>query len=102
MGRLTSAPSLLSSPPSTLRQPPKIADDFYKSREWLQLVARLKRERGRWCERCGSTHRVLGDHIKELRDGGAPLDPANVMLLCQSCHQRKTADARARRARGEA
>jgi hypothetical protein len=33
---------------------------------------------------------VFGDHIIELRDNGAPLDPANVMLLCGASHANKT------------
>jgi len=32
--------------------------------------------------------------VVELRDGGAPLDPANVLLLCRPCHARKTNRAR--------
>jgi hypothetical protein len=40
---------------------------------------------------------VFGDHIVELRDGGAPLDPANVLLRCGRCHTTKTVAERARR-----
>jgi 5-methylcytosine-specific restriction enzyme A len=43
--------------------------------------------RGRRCEepRCdapnvGADQKLYGDHVNELRDGGAPLDPANVTL----------------------
>ncbi|WP_245445631.1 HNH endonuclease signature motif containing protein [Metarhizobium album] len=54
--------------------------------------------RGRRCEECGRTDtRIFGDHIVEVRDGGALLDPANVRCLCGSCHTRKTAAARAKR-----
>jgi 5-methylcytosine-specific restriction endonuclease McrA len=52
------------------------------------------------CEKCGAdgkTNRLFADHIKERRDGGALLDPANGMALCSSCHAKKTAQARARR-----
>jgi 5-methylcytosine-specific restriction enzyme A len=76
---------------------PKQADSFYLSPEWRALVAEIKDERGDRCEEpgCGRTHcRIFGDHIKELRDGGAPLDKANVMLRCGSCHGKKTAAAR--------
>ena len=97
MGRYRNLPDRYAPAPPRYVAPPKKADDFYQSREWRQLVARLKRERGAWCERCGSTHRVIGDHIVELRDGGAPLDEANVELLCQAHHNEKTAKARARR-----
>ncbi|WP_423804552.1 HNH endonuclease [Novosphingobium lindaniclasticum] len=40
------------------------------------------------------------DHKQERKDGGADLDPANLEWLCQPHHNRKTAEARARRARG--
>lgn len=99
MGRLKALQPAIGALPPRLRPPPKVADSFYLSPEWRALVAKLKRERGAWCERCGSKHRLIGDHVRELRDGGAPLDPGNVELLCQPCHNRKTAEARARRAR---
>ncbi len=35
---------------------------------------------------------------KERRDGGANLDPANGFWRCWSCHGRKTAEARGKRA----
>jgi 5-methylcytosine-specific restriction enzyme A len=37
------------------------------------------------------------DHIKEITDGGAPFDPANLMLRCRSCHKVKTNAARRKR-----
>lgn len=64
-------------------------------------MAGIKAERGSACQRCGSKNRVMGDHIKELKDGGAPLDPNNIELLCIRCHNRKTHKARADRARGQ-
>lgn len=79
--------------------PPKTAASFYLSPEWRELMARLIKERGRRCERCVATGcRIYGDHIKELKDGGAPLDPANIMLMCSPCHGLKTAAARKERA----
>jgi 5-methylcytosine-specific restriction protein A len=75
---------------------------FYLTAEWRALMARLITQRGRRCEACGRVDcRIYGDHVRELKDGGAPLDEANVMLLCGSCHSTKTVAARARRmARG--
>lgn len=102
MGRLTAMPSRLKPMTAKVRAPIKFAEPFYTSTAWRQTVARLKRERGNWCERCGSTKRVIADHIKERKDGGADLDPANIELLCFDHHQAKTAKARAARARGEA
>jgi 5-methylcytosine-specific restriction endonuclease McrA len=88
----------------TCKPPPKEVDNLYASMEWRQLVAAVIRARGRRCEECGKTHgadgapiRIYGDHIKELRDGGAPLDPRNVQLLCGSCHGKKTHRERAKR-----
>jgi len=76
----------------------KKADSFYRSTEWTTLIASVIEERGRHCQECGRTGtRIFGDHIKELRDGGAPLDRRNIRLLCGSCHSKKTAAARAAR-----
>jgi len=80
-------------------------DGFYRSPEWRAVIATIKRERGARCEdpECatpfGPWRRIIGDHIRELRDGGAPLDKRNVLLRCHACHVRKTARERARRAR---
>lgn len=69
---------------------------FYLGSEWRSLVSHLLAQRGRRCEACGRTGcRIFGDHIHELKDGGAPLDPGNVRLLCGSCHSTKTARVRA-------
>ena len=79
---------------------------LYTSPEWRSLVDKLIKKRGRICQ--GEKHkgnrdltgrRVFGDHVKELRDGGAPLDPDNVELLCGSCHTAKTNRVRAARMR---
>lgn len=83
--------------------PRKVAESFYLSPEWRALVDDIIRERGRRCEdsACetpnGPWSRIIGDHIIERRDGGAPLDKRNVLLRCQACHARKTARERARR-----
>jgi 5-methylcytosine-specific restriction protein A len=86
-----------------VKPPPKTADPFYLSVEWRALMGAIISERGR---RCQDPHhkglherspRVFGDHVVELKDGGAPLDPANVLLLCGACHTRKTIAARAAR-----
>lgn len=43
------------------------------------------------CAKCGCRPRILFvDHKVELRDGGAPLDQANLEPLCGSCHTTKT------------
>lgn len=88
----------------TARPVVKTADPFYLSREWRRLMSVLVATRGRRCQdpACLSPQRtgirVFGDHVVELADGGAPLDPSNILLRCGSCHTRKTAAARAARA----
>jgi 5-methylcytosine-specific restriction enzyme A len=85
------------------KPPPKTAAPFYLSPEWRALMTEIIAERGRRCEDklCTKPHRtgirVFGDHIVELKDGGAPLDKANIRLVCGSCHTRKTAAERAKR-----
>ncbi|MBF0889631.1 HNH endonuclease signature motif containing protein [Gluconobacter cadivus] len=82
------------------KPPPKRADSFYLSAPWRTLMASLLKSRGRICQECGRTGcRIFGDHRHELKDGGAPLDPGNIVLLCGSCHSRKTAQVRAARMR---
>lgn len=98
---LKNLPSSIKPLQPIVKTPPKIADLLYTSLEWRRFVAGIKRRRGRYCQRCGSTKRVIGDHIVEVKDGGAPFDPGNIELLCQACHNRKTAQQRARRARGD-
>jgi 5-methylcytosine-specific restriction enzyme A len=86
-----------------VKPPPKIVGPFYQSPEWRELLAEIIAERGKVCEdpRCptprGPWSRIYGDHIHELRDGGAPLDRHNVLLRCATCHARKTSAERARR-----
>lgn len=76
--------------------PPKQTRAIYLSPEWRGLMSRLLAQRGRRCEACGRTAcRIFGDHIHELKDGGALLAPDNVRLLCGSCHSTKTARVRA-------
>ncbi len=98
------APRLASVDTRIARPAPKTADPFYLSAAWRDLVERLNAERGRCCQQCGRTHnpdgspvRIYGDHVRELKDGGAPLDANNVQLLDGRCHARKTAAARAAR-----
>lgn len=102
MSKLTNLKPTLRGMPARLSPPPKQTESFYQCREWRALVAQVKHERGPYCERCGSTDRVIADHIVERKDGGADLDSKNIELLCQRHHAAKTAEARARRAKGQA
>ncbi|HEX7856104.1 MAG TPA: HNH endonuclease signature motif containing protein [Sphingobium sp.] len=104
MGRLKAFGSRVGSAAPKLKAAPKVAEGFYSTPQWRGLVKDIKRMRGNRCERAGCTtptHRVIADHIIERKDGGADLDERNVELLCFTHHARKTAEAKARRARGE-
>jgi 5-methylcytosine-specific restriction endonuclease McrA len=46
-----------------------------------------------WCHGPATT----GDHVEALVDGGARLDPANVVAACIPCNSRRGADAARRR-----
>jgi hypothetical protein len=82
----------------TVAMPAKVADSFYHSTEWRSLMTEIIAERGRRCEDCGRTGcRVFGDHIREIKDGGAKLDKRNIRLRCGSCHTIKTNKVRRER-----
>lgn len=82
----------------TARTPAKVAAPLYSSKEWLGLMAKIRKQRGNKCNHCDRTDvRTVGDHIVELSDGGAPLEAHNVQLLCWPCHTIKTNKARAAR-----
>ena len=102
MARLTMlGPRVATLDTSIAAPPPKQAEPFYTSSAWLELMASIKAERGERCQDCGRERcRIFGDHIKELKDGGAKLDRANVRLRCGSCHTLKTNRAKAERMRG--
>lgn len=102
-GRLTKLPSRLSPLPPRIAVPAKQADPIYSTPEyhrWRGIV--LKRAAGH-CQ--DPQHqgpnpwpgRLIPDHIKELKDGGGPFDPANGMARCDPCHTRKTNDEREKR-----
>lgn len=74
---------------------------FYGTIEWKNLIRGIIRERGRMCQNPKCTtpdrargKRIYGDHTVELKDGGDALNPSNIMLLCASCHGKKTAQAK--------
>lgn len=86
--------------------PTKQAKSFYHTPEFRQWREAVIARAGRRCEavdgdqRCAKAepdHRMFADHVKELSDGGAALDPQNGQCLCGAHHTIKTARARARR-----
>lgn len=100
MGRLRAPASRLAASPSRLRPPPKTAERFYQSTEWRRLVARRKLDRDYFEALARAKgERLILDHVRERKDGGADLDPKNTEWLTISEHAKKTAKARARRAR---
>src|SRR5260370_39434232 len=77
----------------TAKVPPKSANKFYLSLEWIALRDRVRREAGGRCQApgCGRMEtRMFVDHVVELQDGGAALERSNTWLLCGSCHGLKT------------
>ncbi len=58
--------------------------------------ARLIKQRGGKCQRCGSDkdyHGLELDHVTPLQYGGNNNDD-NIALLCHRCHEGKTVDMR--------
>lgn len=99
MPRLTTLrPAVRALDQRTAKEPLKRAEPFYLSPEWRGLVADIRAQRPACCQDCERRNtRLFADHVVELKDGGAALDPRNVKLLCGSCHGRKTALARTER-----
>jgi 5-methylcytosine-specific restriction enzyme A len=102
--RLSTLKPRVSMASQRLPPRPKTALPVYSSPEWRALIASIIKRRGRRCEdpRCQSPNRaagerVYGDHVIELQDGGALLDPTNVMLRCAPCHGRKTTEEKNKR-----
>lgn len=57
-------------------------------------VARLYLSTHPACRACGSTESLQVDHITEIADNGAPYEDANLQTLCDTCHIRKTREAK--------
>ena len=83
-----------------LKVAPYAGDPFYKSVEWRRLVARRRLDSDYFAARRRAKHgeRLILDHVRERKDGGAELDPDNTQWLTMNEHQAKTATARAARA----
>lgn len=94
----TFGPRLRTIDTRKVKPPEKAVEPFYSSREWQEVRA-LVLKRDNWtcvrpgCGRHGGRfggERMFVDHIVERKDGGADLDPANLEVLCSSCHVAKT------------
>jgi hypothetical protein len=86
--------------------PPKQKDSVYNTPEFAQWRAQVLAracyqceaiDHGYRCDKARPEHRLVADHIVELRDGGSLLDLNNGQCLCDQHHQIKTMAARARR-----
>lgn len=108
MARLTRLPGRIAAMPSRVKVLPKRAEGFYASAEWKAYRERhrawtVQRQGGVWCAVCGSTKRLILDHVVERRDGGADFPPfEGARWLCGAHHNAKTAAAKKARAQGEA
>lgn len=86
--------------------PPKETERHYGTaahREWALAVKRRAGWRCQW-PGCTAKHpeRLYADHVVEIKDGGAALDPSNGMALCAKHHTVKTVrEKRARQANQE-
>ncbi len=105
MVRLERMPDRLGPVPSRLASHVKPVDPFYRTKEWQDLSASCKQARGFRCESCGADHsqtrwKLRSDHIKAIKDGGDPLNPLNVQVLCPTCDNRKRASEHRQRGQG--
>jgi hypothetical protein len=88
---------------TTAKPAPKRADPIYATPEYRQWRTIVIRRAGGRCQdpECRTPERtgirLFADHVKELKDGGAPFDPDNGLARCGACHTRKTARERAKR-----
>lgn len=72
---------------------------LYNTRAWQRLSARvIARHRGQHGSQCPGYGRdphpaidLTADHVVPLAAGGAPLDIANLAVLCRSCNSTKGA-----------
>jgi 5-methylcytosine-specific restriction endonuclease McrA len=67
--------------------------DIRNARAW-QLVRETVRRRDGACRACGGREKLGVHHVTPLAQGGAPLDPANLVTLCRLCHEREESKSR--------
>jgi 5-methylcytosine-specific restriction endonuclease McrA len=108
VGRLTQQKARIAGLSARVKSLPKRVERFYQSPEWRQYRrdhaawTRLQ-QGGLWCCVCGSSSRLILDHVIERKDGGADFPPyEGAKWYCTGCHNVKTARSRAARANGPA
>jgi 5-methylcytosine-specific restriction endonuclease McrA len=62
-------------------------------RQWRKVREYVLIRDGHVCHWCGAPANTA-DHVVPLIDGGARLDPANVVAACRSCNGARTANPR--------
>jgi hypothetical protein len=102
MGKLQRIAPRIGTLSNRVPPAPKQADDHYSSPEHKAWRTTVLKKAGYRCQHPGCTkgapeHRLFADHIAEIRDGGARLDPNNGQALCGQHHTAKTARERAKR-----
>src|SRR3990167_1161882 len=107
MAKLTTLrPTIRTFDARAVRPELKTVDPIYNTPEYGKWRARVIARAGGRCQvieagmRCTKAkpqHRMYAHHIKELRDGGSPFDPANGLCICASHHTTETAKARTTR-----
>lgn len=98
MARLMQAPARVGAAPARIAYAPKVAMAFYSSPEWKALrSARMKDADYRAAKQRAGGGRVILDHVHEIKDGGAPLDPRNTQWLTMAEHATKTERAKGAR-----
>ena len=61
---------------------------IYGTENWKRARRNARRRAGGLCERCGDEPETLDVHHRiPLKDGGAPFDPDNLVVLCRPCHR---------------
>lgn len=83
---------IASSPPRIASRAKKTLP-FYQSPEWKALVAKRRRDPDHAAAKARAKpgEWLVLDHVIEIRDGGARLNPGNTQWLTHSEHQAKTA-----------
>ena len=106
MVRLSRLPRRVSGLGARVKALPKNAESFYTSAPWrayrkAHRAWTVARKGSVWCCVCGETGRLILDHRRERRDGGADFPPyEEADWFCTGCHNAKTAAAKAARAAG--
>ncbi|NDC63474.1 MAG: HNH endonuclease [Planctomycetia bacterium] len=85
--------------PPRLKCAPTKERAHYVSAEWRAIRQRILIRDAYTCRSCEEV--IYGpkahvDHIRPLEEGGTD-DPANLQILCESCHGRKSREEQRRR-----